>query len=184
MTTPHVLVVSATRAEAAHLPEGIPVIITGVGKVSAASALARALALDPTIELVVNIGSCGALRPGLSGIFEIGTVINHDFSAEAIRALGYEIEDEIVISASEWALATGDLFVTDPAVRDALAERAHLVDMEGFAVVWAAREAGVPVRMVKHVSDHADETALDWVQVVDGSARALADWLRAGVLRE
>ena len=49
-----------------------------------------------------------------------------------------------------------------PLVRDRLAERADLVDMEGYAVAFACRRLGVPVRLVKHVSDRADDSALDW----------------------
>jgi nucleoside phosphorylase len=74
-------------------------------------------------------------------------------------------------------LASGDVFVTDPVVRDALAQRADLVDMEGYAVVYACRRFGVPVRVVKHVSDSADASALDWPRVVDHSARVLGEWL-------
>ncbi|MFT4288699.1 nucleosidase [Nocardioides sp.] len=171
------LIVSATRTEAAHVPADLPLLVTGVGKVAAASAVARALAADPTIDEIVNIGSCGALREGLSGVFEIGRVLNHDLSADAIRALGYDVEDWLTLGDAATTLATGDLFVTDPAVRDRLAQRADLVDMEGFAIAWAAREAGVRCRLVKHVSDNADETALDWVSAVDRSARDLAGWL-------
>ena len=64
-------------------------------------------------------------------------------------------------------LATGDVFVTDPLVRARLAEVASLVDMEGYAVAYACRQFGVPVRLVKHVSDDADEGALDWPARVD-----------------
>ena len=53
--------------------------------------------------------------------------------------------------------------------------------MEGYAVAWAAHEAGVPVRVVKHVSDTADESALDWASMVEVSALALGEWLRAEV---
>jgi adenosylhomocysteine nucleosidase len=69
--------------------------------------------------------------------------------------------------------------VTDPAVRSRLASAAHLVDMEGYAVAFAARHLGVPVTLVKHVSDNADESALDWVDVVAVSAEALGEWLAA-----
>ena len=41
--TPRVLVVSATAAEAAHVPAGLPLVVTGMGKVAAATATARAL---------------------------------------------------------------------------------------------------------------------------------------------
>jgi hypothetical protein len=33
------------------------------------------------------------------------------------------------------------------------------------------------VRLVKHVSDAADESALEWPALVDRSARVLGEWL-------
>ena len=79
-------------------------------------------------------------------------------------------------------LASGDVFVTDPVVRARLAERAHLVDMEGYGVVYACRRLGVPVRLVKHVSDAADEGANDWPALVEVSAVALGEWLAANLV--
>lgn len=122
-----------------------------------------------------------ALRDGLSGLHEIGSVLNHDINGEAIRALGYDPLDVLVVGPSEIVLASGDLFVTEPAVRARLAARAHLVDMEAYGVAFACARLGVPVRLVKHVSDNADESALDWPAVVDISARALAEWLASNV---
>jgi nucleoside phosphorylase len=126
---------------------------------------------------VYNVGSAGALRDGLSGLFEVGTVVNHDISAEAVRALGYDPQDVLPVGDSDIVLATGDLFVSDVGVRARLAERAHLVDMEGYAVAYAARTLGVPVSVVKHVSDDADESALAWADLVSASARAVGQWL-------
>ena len=179
--SPRFLVVSATAAEAAHVPPDLPLVITGLGKTAAAATTARALAAYDDLAglTVLNSGTAGALRPGLTGIFEPGVVLNHDLSADVIRALGYDPQERLEVGASDVVLATGDVFVSDPAIRDALAERAHLVDMEGYAVAWAAREAGVPVRLVKHVSDAADESALDWTSMVEGSAVALGEWLQA-----
>ncbi|NLE97265.1 MAG: nucleosidase, partial [Propionibacterium sp.] len=51
----------------------------------------------------------------------------------------------------------------------------RLVDMEGFAIAHACRELGVELVMIKHVSDPADESSLAWKDVVDLSARALAE---------
>lgn len=178
--TPRHLVVSATAAEAAHVPPHLPLVVTGMGKTAAAAATARALAsYDDLAGLtVLNIGTAGALRPQLSGLFEPGVVLNHDISADLLRALGHDPQERLVVGESDVVLATGDVFVSNPAIRDALAERAHLVDMEGYAVAWAAREAGVPVRLVKHVSDAADESALDWASMVEASAVELGAWLR------
>jgi adenosylhomocysteine nucleosidase len=171
-----VLVVIATRAEARHVPAGVPLVLTGVGKTAAAVATTRAV-LEERPDLVVNIGSAGALRDGLTGLYEVGTVVNHDMNGDAVRALGLDPHDVLDLGPAETVLASGDLFVTDPAVRFRLAARAHLVDMEGYAVAYAARQLGVPVRLVKHVSDNADETALDWVDAVEASARAVGEWL-------
>ena len=175
------LVVAATAAEAAYVPEGLEVVVTGLGKTAAAVATTRALARRDDLDdlVVVNIGTAGALRDGLGGLHLPGLVLNHDISADAVRALGYDPHELVEVPGGDpVVLATGDVFVTDPAVRDRLATRAHLVDMEGYAVAWACRELGVPVRLVKHVSDNADETALDWPAMVDTSARVLGDWLR------
>ncbi len=170
------LVVAATPEEAAHLPDEVPLVITGIGKTLAAAATARAvLQRHGQVDLVVNLGTAGALRPGLTGLHRPGTVLNHDLAAAAIRALGHDPHDELRLEHGDaTVLATGDVFVSDPVERDRLAARAHLVDMEGYAVAWACRQAGVPVLLLKHVSDTADESALDWPQVVDVSARALA----------
>lgn len=177
-----VLVISATKAEAAHLPGGVDLVVTGVGKVAAAAVTAGELASRSAHGsladlVVINLGTAGALRPGLSGLFTPGRVLNHDFSAAAIRELGFEVADELETPGDDTVLATGDLFVTDPVQRDALAQRAHLVDMEGYAVAWACARAGVRCHLVKHVSDNADESALDWVDAVDASARVLGSWV-------
>lgn len=174
------LVVAATAAEAAHVPASLPLVITGLGKTAAAVATARALATagDLSELTVINLGTAGALRDGLSGVFEPGAVVNHDINADAIRSLGYDAQERMVVGESEVVLASGDVFVTDPEVRDRLAAGAHLVDMEGYAVAWAARAFGVPVRLVKHVSDAADESAWDWPTQVAHSAAALGEWLR------
>lgn len=173
------LVVAATAAEAAHVPADLPLVITGLGKTAAAVETTRALAAYDDLDglTVLNLGTAGALRDGLTGLHEPGTVLNHDINAEAIRALGYDPEERLETGPGELVLASGDLFVSDPAVRERLARQAHLVDMEGYAVAWAARSFGVPVRLVKHVSDNADESAQDWPAMVDASARALADWV-------
>ena len=128
--------------------------------------------------VVLNVGTTGALRDGLSGLYLPSTVINHDVNAEAIRAIGLDPQEELHVEGGDGTvLASGDVFVTDPVVRARLAERAHLVDMEAYGVVYACREYGVPVRVVKHVSDSADEAALDWPALVDASAKVLGEWV-------
>ncbi len=173
------LVVCALRSEAAHVPPDLPLVITGLGKTAAAVATTRALLGTERDGLtVLNVGTAGALRPDREGIFLPSRVLNHDLNADVLRALGVDPREELEIPDGDGSvLATGDVFVTDPAVRDRLAARADLVDMEGYAVALACAELGVPVRLVKHVSDSADAGAMDWPDLVDASARALGAWL-------
>ncbi len=177
------LVVSAIRAEAKYVPEGIPVVVTGVGKTAAAVAVSKALAERDTTDLVVlNVGTTGALRDGLAGLYLPSEVINHDINADAVRTIGLDPQESLKIDGGDGTvLASGDVFVTDPVVRARLAERAHLVDMEAYGVVFACRQFGVPVRLVKHVSDSADEAAMDWPALVDASAKVLGEWVRSEI---
>ncbi|HET8993291.1 MULTISPECIES: nucleosidase [unclassified Rhodococcus (in: high G+C Gram-positive bacteria)] len=175
-----ILVVSATKAEAAHVADRYDVLITGIGKVTAAVAVTAALARYPegARPLVVNIGTAGALHGHHGGLYVPSTVINHDISSKVLRSLGHPVADALSVDEGDGTvLATGDTFVSDAEVRDALAARADLVDMEGFAVASAACHMGARARLVKYVSDHADDSAMDWPNQIDVAGRALAQWL-------
>ncbi|MER6302411.1 nucleosidase [Kitasatospora sp. NPDC001539] len=176
------LLVVAVREEAAHLDERLPVLLTGMGKVNAAVALATALAQGEKPSEVINLGTAGALRPGWEGIHHVVQVIQHDLDTEVLESLtGHVYGAPLIVGKGDGpVLATGDLFVDSPAARERLAEHADLVDMEGYAVATAAHRAGVPVRLVKYVSDEAGEGAAQtWRESVDGCARHLADWVNA-----
>ncbi|NYI07856.1 nucleosidase [Allostreptomyces psammosilenae] len=174
------LLVVAAEEEAAHLDDGLPVLITGIGKVNAAMTTAEVLARGPRPAVVVNLGTAGGLRNGWSGIHEVSTVVQHDLDTAVLRELtgrDYGLPIELGTAGGP-VLATGDTFVTDEAVRAELARTADLVDMEGYAVASAATRAGVPVRLVKQVSDRADSSATrSWKEHVDACARDLAAWV-------
>jgi adenosylhomocysteine nucleosidase len=110
----------------------------------------------------------------------VGTVIQHDLDRDALGLLTGECWGQPFVLADRDGptLATGDVFISDPIVRKRLAERAALVDMEAYALVAAAKRAGVPIRVVKHVSDSASVAAArSWRATMAGSARALAEWI-------
>lgn len=179
MTRPLVLV--AHKYEARYLPEDTDLVLTGVGLTRAAVTTTRAIlerAPDPESrsELqVVNLGSVGALHPHLEGLHEPSAVINRDVDEEMLRALGFNPDNRIELSGSGPVLGSGDAFVAGGQARDVLLGRCELVDMEGFAIAYACRELGVRLRMIKHVSDAADEAALAWTELVDRSAQSLAE---------
>jgi adenosylhomocysteine nucleosidase len=178
---PRPLVAVALREEAAYLGEvGVDVVLTGPGKISAALALANAIhRLAPSV--VFNVGTAGALRSGLSGVLRVGSVFEHDFDHAGLTALlGIELPGPLRLTdESDLVLATGDAFVQGGPLRDALAARADLVDMEGYAVARACVAAGVACELWKVVSDEATEGALrSWQDTIDASARRIAEVVR------
>ena len=174
------LVVVALQSEATYL-SGYDVVLTGIGKVSAAIAVSRAIA-ERRPSSVLNVGTAGALRDGLEGVHRIGRVVEHDVDHDFLRGLtGEPSVGEVVLDPDEeTVLATGDAFVSDPALRTLLAARAHLVDMEGFAVARACAAAGIPCQLVKVVSDSASEDAAEsWKVEADRTARQIAEVVAA-----
>ncbi|ALC06859.1 nucleosidase [Corynebacterium deserti GIMN1.010] len=176
-----ILFVSATKEEAAHLPDHLDVIITGVGTTAATLVLTKELATRKVLpQRIVNIGTAGALINGLSGVFEINHAFQHDFSSELIAQMtgkpcvnGIDIPVNGKLPVAR--LATGNAFISDSVTRQRLASRAPLCDMEGAALVGVAKHFGVPITLLKQVSDSADEEApTTWFEAVDQGAKELA----------
>ena len=178
------LLVVALEEEATHLHVSeLPVLVTGAGKVNAAVAVATTLG-QYSPKSVVNLGTAGALRDGVSGTVVVGRVIQHDLDDDALFTLaGLHFSEPIDLNEPGLTLATGDAFVSDADVRRRLAARADIVDMEGYAVAAAARAADVPVMLVKQVSDAADDAAArSWRDSVDECAELLGAWVHANLL--
>lgn len=178
------LLVVAIEAEATHLHiTELPVLVTGMGKVNAATAVAMILG-QQSPSRVVNLGTAGALADGMFGTHVIGTVVQHDLDDAALFTLsGLHFGAPIAVGEGGVTLATGDAFISDAATRSRLAQVADLVDMEGYAVAAAATNAGVPVTLVKRVSDSADDGAVrSWRESVDDCAEHLGAWVRENLL--
>jgi adenosylhomocysteine nucleosidase len=176
------LVVVAVAEEAQAFAHLVPTLVTGVGKVRAASATTWA-ALTHSPGLILNMGTAGALRAGAlasGAVHEIGTVIQHDLNGRAIAALtGDDPAPAIVLGGSGPTLATGDRFISSPEARDRLAAHADLVDMEGYAVASAAQRLRIPVRLAKTISDDAGhDAAASWSEALEVASHRLAAWLR------
>ncbi|WP_371499743.1 nucleosidase [Kitasatospora sp. NBC_00374] len=174
------LLVVAAHEEAAHLGDGLPVLLTGMGKINATAALATVLARGDRPSEIVNLGTAGALRPGWAGTHQVSRVLQHDLDTRVLHTLtGRTYGGPIELGAEPGpVLATGDLFVSDPEARDRLAQSADLVDMEGYALATVAQRAELPIRLVKHVSDEAGAgAARTWRESVDDCAKILADWV-------
>jgi len=177
------LLVVAVEEEAQHLHAAdLPILVTGVGKVCAAAALSAVLARQRPARLI-NLGTAGALRAGLTGTHVIGRVIQHDYDDEAVfRLTGAHFGEPFELGPGP-VLASGDVFVSGGAEREKLAAQADLVDMEGYAVTRVARNFGLDVMLVKEVSDEAGADAgKTWREALDACAERLGAWVRREVL--
>lgn len=151
-----------------------------MGKVNATAALALTLSRSERPCEIVNLGTAGALKENLLGLHEVSRVLQHDLDTALLHQISGRVYGApLTVAAGPGpTLATGDTFVTDPAVRERLAREADLVDMEGYAVAAVAQRLGIPVRLVKFVSDQADEGARTaWPEAVDHAAEILAAWV-------
>ncbi len=174
------LLVVAVRQEAQFLPAGFPVLVTGIGKINTTTSLLLSLSGGVRPQSLVNLGTAGGLRPGTAGLHEVSTVIQHDLDTDLLlRLTGETYGAPLQLAHPDGVtLASGDAFVADGARRDELAARAHLVDMEGYAVAAVAQRLDLPVRLIKQVSDDADENSVKtWPESVAECARVLADWV-------
>lgn len=175
------LLVVALEEEATHLHVcDLPVLVTGIGKVNAAVALGTILG-EHSPASIINLGTAGALRDDVAGTHVVGRVMQHDLDDTALFGLtGLHFNEPIELAEHGPTLATGDAFIADEQTRARLAMHASLVDMEGYAIARGAQAAGIPVMLVKQVSDQAGETAgRSWRQTVDDCAEHLGAWLRA-----
>ncbi|MYS05014.1 nucleoside phosphorylase, partial [Streptomyces sp. SID6041] len=119
ITADRPLLVLAVKEEAQFLDTSLPVLLTGMGKVNAATALATVLARGPRPSGIVNLGTAGALRPGWTGTHVVGTVVQHDLDSRLLATLtGETYGAPLALSdGGDVVLATGDAFISDEAAR-------------------------------------------------------------------
>lgn len=178
------LLVAAHADElAAFEPEipGFDRLLTGIGKLKATYALTRALDAAHYDEIVV-VGTAGAVDPDLQpGVYEIDATVQHDVQ-DLAGVLGQHIAlpQRVTLAARGVTIATGDSFVDDAVVVETVRGLgARMVDMESYAYAWVAAQFGVPIRILKAVSDRAQDGATElWDTAVFDCSRELRAHIR------
>jgi adenosylhomocysteine nucleosidase len=179
------LLVAALEAELAAFPSeltGFDRLVTGPGKLQAAYALTRALDAGSYDEILV-VGTAGAIDARLDGdLYEIDAAIQHDVTdIDGIVGQHVSLPRRVDLAADGVTIATGDHFVDDAeAVAVIRPLGAGLVDMETYAYAWVAEQFGVPIRVIKAVSDRAQDDAItDWRATVTACSERLREFVRA-----
>lgn len=95
-------------------------------------------------------------------------------------------EGEPAPAIHEGAIMTGDAFVASPALRTDLRKtfNARVVEMEGAAVAHVASRAGIPMLVIRSITDRADGEAVgSYQKYVEGASRNAAE-LALATIRE
>jgi adenosylhomocysteine nucleosidase len=179
------LLVAALEAELVAFPPDLPGfdrLITGPGKMQATYSLTRAL-LEASYEEIVVVGTAGAIDGRLDGsVYEIDAAIQHDVTdIDGIVGQHVSLPARLELGREGVTIATGDHFVDDAeAVAVIRPLGAGLVDMETYAYAWVAEQFGVPIRVIKAISDRAQDDAItDWRTAVTACSGRLREFMLA-----
>jgi adenosylhomocysteine nucleosidase len=184
MYAPKPLIVMALPQESRGLLEraGAQVLYTGVGKVNAASALARHLAgircRGETQPLVVNMGTAGSRTIAAHTLVACNRFSQRDMD---VSGLGFAPGVTPFDSCAP-VLEFPGIFANLPqalcSTADSFATHRHevggdLVDMEAFALARVCLSENARFACVKYITDGADsDSATHWEAALDNAARA------------
>lgn len=128
---------------------------TGVGKVKSAFYLSEAINHGQP-DLVVNVGTAGAIHHEVGDIFVCRRFIDRDMQKLVDLGMEYEIDSSGLLAQKGYCLHwqgegvcnTGDTFLTE--LSDVTGD---VVDMEAYAQALVCRAKNVPFISVKYVTD-------------------------------
>lgn len=179
------LLVAAHPDELTAFPAEIPgfdILLTGPGKLPAAHELTRALDARTYDEIVV-VGTAGVVAGALGpGVHEVVAAVQHDvFDLAGTPGRHLSMPERVETGGEGVTIATGDVFVDDAEAVWLIASLgAQLVDMETYVYIWVAQRFGVPIRVLKAVSDDAQDGATTgWDDAVAACSAELYARLRA-----
>lgn len=195
---PDILYVMAAEAEfGPHLKARITPLMTGVGPVEAAVAVAAELAnlqaAERLPQIVVSLGSAGSARLEQAEVYQASAVSYRDMDASAfgfekgvtpflglpaVLPLGPQVPGLAKATLSSGAnVVSGNAYVPIDA---------DMVDMETYAVKRACDRFKLPLVALRGISDGAVELRHidDWTQylhVIDEKLAAAVDLLEAAI---
>jgi adenosylhomocysteine nucleosidase len=195
---PDILYVMAVRHEfGVCLKARITPLLTGVGPVEAAVAVAATLAelkaADRLPQLVVSLGSAGSRRLPQLGVFQASEISYRDMDASVLGfaegetpflGLPARLTPGMVVPGIPAAtLSTGGNIVSGRTY-DSIG--ADMVDMESYAVLRACQRFNLPLIVLRGISDGTDELREvdDWTRylhLVDERLAAAVDLLEHAI---
>lgn len=133
-------------------------------------------------NLIINFGTVGKITPNLSGLIQIGSVIQRDMIAEPLSPRGtvpfsHKPSRHISISTGH-TCGTGDSFVTQED-KWLIENRVDVVDMELFAIASVAHEHNIDWISYKFISDEANESSgQEWSKQINQGQKLFIEKLQ------
>lgn len=167
------LIVMALKQESQGLFEarGYKPFYCGLGQIKAAHHLTRKLTDCSKSErpnLIINLGTAGSFHHSQGQLVEVkGFVCRNHFlpPQKTILTLNCMTDLPKVICG------TGDTVETNNSSCEY-----KIMDMEGYALAYVAKQFQIPLISIKYISDNSDDNTLrDWKSCLDHSAKMLLD---------
>ena len=153
-----------------HIPAGIPIVYSGVGKINATMATLKAIQ-EFKPQRIINFGTAGKINSELHGLLRINKVIQRDMQTEPLAPRGTtpfcNKPSEYFSESGTHTCGTGDSFVTS---QDdwLIQQKVDVVDMELFAIAAVAHQFNIPWYSYKFITDDANsDSANDWHEKVN-----------------
>lgn len=177
-----ILFVFALEYEAKEMFNHTQKLITGIGKLSAALSLTKAIQKKKP-KLIVNLGSAGGFGFKKGDVICCTKFIQRDMD---VRELGFKkfetplsnipvvLENGLVIeNLPTGTCGTGDSFETNH-----INTEYNVIDMEAYALALIAWQENIPFVSLKYISDDANSDAADdWNVQVHLAAEAFKNIL-------
>jgi adenosylhomocysteine nucleosidase len=171
------LYVFAMEVEAAEEFKDYHPLVVGIGKVNAAYQLTKRI-LQQKPSIIINMGSAGSHQFERGKIICCTSFLQRDMDVTGLGFRLYETPlsgDEPLLDyglclngLQQGICGTGDNFETAHAT-----DAYNVIDMEGFALAYIAKQENIPMLSLKYISDGANGSAADdWNELVHKAAVA------------
>ncbi len=168
------LLVMALADESGNVFEkaGFQPLYTGIGQVKAATALTKAI-FERKPTTIINLGTAGSFHLDQGQCVECSGFIQRSGKAKGPRTQKI-LSSTFLTDLPRVLCGTADFVQTE---KDPTAEMPYeIMDMEGYALAYAALQFLIPFHSVKYISDNSNnDVILDWKKNLISSREKLLE---------
>jgi len=165
------------------------IAIIGVGKVNASIGAMQLLHAQPQLEILINVGTAGAVHKTVGEVLRCSNFIQRDFELPFPELAHYNQPISFQSSLSNkyphltnhhHTCSTGDNFVHLDTHHAQIAHPFDCLEMEAYAIAKVCQLQQKQFLALKYISDNSDNASKDdWAESLQGKAKsALSEELK------